>query len=300
MFSNVSGTIAADVANNGTFTLSYPVRQVVGTVTNAGTFQNGVRHKLLLGQANVDSPVKFSLAFGASNITVTNKSGATWLAGTPYTFQLEWSGEVQLFDAFTGTALLDSVQSFLVQVTLGAPAALNATAILNAVAVPAISTNVLAATYVFDAPRAVQLVTSNAGNTTNIITVLGTDIYGQTMSEALTCNGVTIVTGNKAFNKITSITSSVIITGTINVGTTDKLGLPVMLPSAGLIIKELIGGVLATAGTTVVGVQTSGGSTTTTGDVRGTYIPNSATNGTNAYQLILSLPDPGYIGMAQA
>lgn len=300
MFSNVTGTLAADVLNNGTFTISYPASQRVGAVTNAGTFQNGVRHRLLLGQAFLDSPVKFSLSFGASNITVTNKSGGTWAAGTAFTFQLEWPGEVQLFDAFTSQALIDTVSGFLVHVTLGSPAALSASAVLSSTPVPTIATNVLAATVVLDVPRAVQILTSNAGNTTNVITVTGVDVYNQAMTEAITCNGATAVLGKKAFSKVTSIVSSVVLIGNLVVGTTDILGLPVMLPSGGLILKELIGGVQATAGTTVVAAQTSGGSTSTTGDPRGTYVPNSATNGANAYQLILCLPDPGYIGMPQA
>lgn len=49
--------------------------------------------------------------------------------------------------------------------------------------------------------------------------------------------------------------------------------------------------VQGTNGVLVPGIRTGGGSTTTTGDVRGTYKPFTACNGTNVYQLLVINPD---------
>jgi hypothetical protein len=54
-----------------------------------------------------------------------------------------------------------------------------------------------------------------------------------------------------------------------------------------------------TNGTFVTGLTTAGGSTATTGDVRGTYAPPVAANGSHVFQLLMSLADPGHRGPAQ-
>ena len=48
------------------------------------------------------------------------------------------------------------------------------------------------------------------------------------------------------------------------------------------------------------GIQTSGGSTTTTGDIRGTFCPPVAADGDIVFELFIALPDAGYTGIAQA
>ena len=40
--------------------------------------------------------------------------------------------------------------------------------------------------------------------------------------------------------------------------------------------------------------------TATTGDVRGTYDPNAACDGDKVFQLLVTLPNPGYKGIPQA
>ena len=139
---------------------------------------------------------------------------------------------------------------------------------------------------------------SNAGDTTQTVTVVSQDEYGVTMSEAKALNGTTPVLGTKAHSKITSIKSSGALAGTLSVGFTDVLGLPVFLPSTALILKELQDGAAAAAGTPVAGATSK--ATTTTGDVRGTYTPNAATDGSKGYRLVVSLADPGFKGVTQA
>lgn len=71
-------TLAAAVADEGTFTVAYPsgYNQAALTGTTGG--------EVLVGENDVweqDDP-GFAFAFGASNITVTNDTGATLAAGT--------------------------------------------------------------------------------------------------------------------------------------------------------------------------------------------------------------------------
>lgn len=102
--------------------------------------------------------------------------------------------------------------------------------------------------------------------------------------------------GKKAFKTITSVVPSANITGA-TVGSGDVLGLPVYLGEAGDILAELEDGAAATAGTVVAGDDTD--PTATTGDVRGTYDPNSAMDGATKIDLVCALPDPKYKGLSQ-
>lgn len=84
----VEGVLAAAVANGGTFTIANPTgfSPIIAQPTGNKLFVNQT-------QATV------AFAFGASVITVTNNSGATWPAGS------EWYLELQLPDGeyYVGT-----------------------------------------------------------------------------------------------------------------------------------------------------------------------------------------------------
>jgi hypothetical protein len=54
-----------------------------------------------------------------------------------------------------------------------------------------------------------------------------------------------------------------------------------------------------TTGILASGIRTSNGSTATTGDVRGTFLPPIACNGSRVFQLAAMLPDPAYLGIDQ-
>lgn len=84
------------------------------------------------------------------------------------------------------------------------------------------------------------------------------------------------------------------------VGTNNVLGLPTFLPGTGFVLRELQDDAAPTAGTIVAGVTTAGGSTATTGDVRGTYTPNATPDGAKRFALICALLEPEFLGMAQA
>ena len=142
-----------------------------------------------------------------------------------------------------------------------------------------------------DCPRAVST-TTGAGTPTSVnITVSGYDYYGQAMSEVIATGTAasTTVNGKKAFYQISSVVSSGASVVTIAVGTTDILGAPLRITDRGYVCRAGWDNTLAEdAGTmTVAATQTA---TTTTGDVRGTYLPSSAADGVKRLVMEIALP----------
>jgi hypothetical protein len=134
-----------------------------------------------------------------------------------------------------------------------------------------------------DVPRAVQLTTASGTIVTSrTITVSGYDYYGQAMSEAIatgtTSSAVANVAGKKAFFQITSISISGALPVAITVGTTDVLGIPVRVTNVAYVASVKSNNTLAQDAGTFVAADTAT-ATTTTGDVRGTYAPATASNG---------------------
>ena len=115
------------------------------------------------------------------------------------------------------------------------------------------------------------------------ITVSGYDYYGQPMTEAITSSGVvsTAVNGKKAFYQVTSIANTGATGATLTVGTTDIIGLPVRVVDAGYLVGLGWANASTRATGTFVTADTTNPATSTTGDVRGTFVTSSATNGTS-------------------
>jgi hypothetical protein len=142
-----------------------------------------------------------------------------------------------------------------------------------------------------DVPRAVATTTGAGTPTTRNVTISGYDVYGQPMSEVIATGTVesTTVNGKKAFFQISSITISGSPVVTVAVGTTDILGAPVRITNAGYIARAGWDNTLAEdAGTFVAAVTTA--ATTTSGDVRGTYVPSSAPDGAKRLVVGVLLP----------
>lgn len=192
-------------------------------------------------------------------------------------------------------------------ISLGAPAAASATSVAAAQAVVgagnatingALATAGVATT---DVPRNLQIVSSNAGDTTQTVTATGKDVYGQTMTELIALNGTTPVLGVKAFKSISQLAVSAALVGNLSVGTGGKLGLPYR-PVVGGFVRGRLNEDTADAGTYVAPIRTT--STTTTVDVRGTYAPAGALNGANVYTVVFASAngpeDVDAYGIAQA
>lgn len=142
-----------------------------------------------------------------------------------------------------------------------------------------------------DCPRAVSITIGAGTITDTAVTVSGLDVYGQSMSEVIQTGTTqsTTVNGKKAFFQVTQVAVAGDCGGTIAVGTTDILGSPVRITDAGYIARSGWAGALADdAGTFVAAVTTT--ATTTSGDVRGTYVPSSASNGTRRLVFGILLP----------
>lgn len=130
-----------------------------------------------------------------------------------------------------------------------------------------------------DVARGIIVDSSGAGDVTQTVTIVGTDIAGEVITEDIALNGITAVPGLKAFKTVTSISVDIVMAGNLDVGTTDVLGLDVRLLNAYDTLHTLVGSTgAADAGTLVLADQTSP-VTNTTGDRRGTYDPAVALDG---------------------
>lgn len=289
----ISSTLGADVLNGGTFTFGYPAGR------QAGDYVSGRDHKISFANTGVIAALAglISFAFGASLITVTNSTGATFPAGTPFVAELDRFG----YDANNVPQVADPYQMttlWPVRHNLGIPATAVATLIAASQSIGAAglallngSGTLVNGAIVFDVPRNVV----GAWTGASVITITGTDVFGKVLREN-SASG-TAHTGKKAFKTITSIVSSAAIT-LATFGSGVVLGLNNFIPAVGYVLKELQDGVAAVAGTVVAGVDTV--ATALTGDIRGTYTPNSAPNGVLSFQLITLLGDPsGNVGRPQ-
>lgn len=290
----INGVLSGSVANAATFTVNYP------TGTDAGAFTGSVKHALVINQNVYTAPTGFSVSFGASNITITNSTGATLAAASPYILQLETAGSRPYVDTESGFKPVATTETKELLVSLGSPLTADADGISASQAVTVATTplavidGALAASGVATLDGAAGRNVVAAWTNTAVLTVTGTDVYGNVLKES-SASG-TSFTGKKAFKTVTSVSLSANVTG-LTVGTGTVLGSPVFISGTGYVLRELQDNVTAVAGTVVAGVTSA--ATATSGDVRGTYAPNSAPNGSRSYQLIVLSPDAGYAGVPQ-
>jgi hypothetical protein len=289
--------VSSAVATNGTFTVAYPAG------TDSGMFTGTRGHRMFAAglQVYFENITGFTLSFGASNITVTYKGTTPIPAGSRVQLQLDGLGMDNANRYDPKMATKRTVIAPVAIVSLGAPDTADADGYVvsqNLTAAGVFSVNTTAAAAiaaaalvgVADVPRNVVAAWTN----TAVITVTGTDEYGNVVRES-SASGTTFA-GKKAFKTITGISVSADVTG-LTVGTGDVLGLPFRLPGTGHVMRELQDGAAATAGTTVAAVDSA--ATATTGDVRGTYDPNAACDGSKSFQLVVLSADPTDLGVSQ-
>ena len=137
-----------------------------------------------------------------------------------------------------------------------------------------------------DLPRALKV---NCSTTARAFTVSGYDYYGQAMTETITVAvAATAVTGKKAFFQISGATIAGSATVVV-IGTSDVLGLPVRVFNVGYVVSVKSNSTLANDAGTFVAADTTV-ATATTGDVRGTYVPTTTSDGTVRTVMTISLP----------
>lgn len=126
--------------------------------------------------------------------------------------------------------------------------------------------------------RAVS-VTGVASGTGGDVLISGYDIYGYAQSELITVGaGANTVNGKKAFKAIVSAVPQFTDAHTYSVGTTDIFGFPLFASS--FYDQEIQWNNAAITATTGFTAGDDTAPTTTTGDVRGTYAVQSASDGT--------------------
>lgn len=133
----------------------------------------------------------------------------------------------------------------------------------------------------FDIPRNVVA----AWTGTAIVTVTGTDYYGQIQTES-SASG-TSFTGKKAFATVTGILTNANVTA-FTAGSGSVLGLPFRIVSGCFFAPTFAEA--ADAGTVVLGDNTNP-ATATSGDVRGTYAAAGTLNGSSQLAALLKVAD---------
>lgn len=195
------------------------------------------------------------------------------------------------------------VTEAVVQVYSVVPLVLNATNIATAQTLAAAGALALAAgtgttfgTYKgvpavkLDLARCVTL-TGVGGTVAVSFTVSGYDVYGQAMTQTLTGPaGATTVTTTKAFFYVTSVVGAGATTNTVSAGTSDVMGLPYAITAFGHLGSINYNNAVVTASTGFVAAVTTTASATT-GDVRGTYALQSASDGTKRLVAWMYIPD---------
>lgn len=236
MFTVITTTLADAVATNGTFAVGYPAGK------SSASYVGAHAHKLSALQTIYNAPASFTLAFGASSITVTYLGATTLPAGTLVTLQVDQLGTD---DRQPEKALVNDRigKAPLMLLDLGAPLTADADGVSASQTVTGAGTAFLIngalalnGVVTLDTPRNIVAAWTN----TAVLTIAGTDVDGNTVVEK-SASG-TSHTGKKAFKTVTSVTTSATVTGA-TVGTGVVLGLPVYLPDASAIVAELESGV---------------------------------------------------------
>ena len=300
MFKVVSKTLSGDLAASATTTFSYPAS------TDEDSYSSWGHKAVAIGNV-MSSPGDFTLTFGSASVTFTYASGKTTIpAGSVLTLQMNLPGEDRQ-ETPKLTVDHDHVSLMsLLRVDLGSPLTADPNGIYESAAITAAAP--ITGSLLLDAAA---LVSGNVGllgvgagaapfgrnivaawTTTSVMTVTGTDYLGNTIVES--SGSGTTMTGKKAFFTVTKIAVSINVTAATG-GTAQVVGLPVFIEGVDEWVTELQDGTTATAGVFVAGISTA--ATATTGDVRGTYVPNSTLNGALHFVLYMAISDPAYTGL---
>lgn len=138
-------------------------------------------------------------------------------------------------------------------------------------------------------PRNVTI--TSVGNDAGItFTVTGTDQYGDPLVEQITGPNATLAAGKKAFKTVTKIATSGASAGNVTAGWADVIGLPYRAKVREQVMQIWFNGSSDAATVVLADTNTA---TATTGDVRGTVDPSTATDGAKRLVVYLAVPDHG-------
>jgi hypothetical protein len=215
-----------------------------------------------------------STASTASSTTITANTNAPFDNPSPMSVGVGPLGRIYVWDIVPQALVANNIAA------TQTPAAAGSLTLTAGTSVRSVTTAGGATVLQLDCPRAVSVTTGAGSPTSRNFTVSGYDYYGQAMSEVIasSASASTAVNGKKAFYQITGITVSGGTVVAITVGTTDILGLPVRVFNVSYVASVKSNNTLAQDAGTFVAADTAT-ATTTTGDVRGTYTPATASNG---------------------
>lgn len=140
-----------------------------------------------------------------------------------------------------------------------------------------------------DVPRNIIAVSASGTDSTQTLTYTGTDVYGVPLVETVTLTGTTTVQGLKAFKTVSQVAVSAATVGALIVGSGDKFGVPYRINKKGSLQAFWDATWNDGSGTTTLAVTST--ATATTGDVRGTYLPATASDGTRTLALWVYMDD---------
>ena len=140
-------------------------------------------------------------------------------------------------------------------------------------------------------------IASVGNDTTATFLVSGYDIYGYPMTERITGANAATAVGKKAFKYVSSVVPAGTLSGSnVSVGQGDTYGYPLLLPTFAYTDIIWAGSWITSSATgTFTNPDVTNPATSLTGDVRGTYKPASASNGTNRLTMFGTLA-PGNLG----
>jgi hypothetical protein len=210
----------------------------------------------------------------ASSTTITGHTNVPLDNPSPMSLGIGPLGRIYVWDIVPQALIANNIAA------TQTPAAAGSLTLTAGTSVKSVVTTAGQTVLQLDCPRAVGVTTGAGSPVSANFTVSGYDYYGQPMSEVIasSASASTKVNGKKAFFQITGITVSGGTTVAITVGTTDVLGLPVRVFNVSYVASVKSNNALAQDAGTFVAADTAT-ATTTTGDVRGTYTPATASNG---------------------
>jgi hypothetical protein len=286
-FQIVEHTLAAELGDGDTETVNYP------SGYSQGDFRNAYQHVISYNGDQFYAPQDFTIALNASNFTITWDHSLTIPSGENIRVQLDQPGTNEGRVLYDGVEIPGAVEAKTLRIELGSPIAADADGLVASVTPAAGGVQSLTLlTETLDVPRNVT-VTSAGDDSGRTFTVTGTDVYGKPVVEAITGANAGAAAGAKAFATVTSITTDDDTAGAITAGWGDVLGLPVFIAATGDVQRYEDGSAVSN-GTLTAGVTDK--PTATTGDVRGTWAPNTSPDGDVAFTVDVTTVNPGYTG----
>ena len=303
----IAQTLVTDLADAATLVFNLPT----GFSSNSMLLSN--RHEMDISGTLLTAPEDFTIAFGATTATITNRTGTTFRTGQAAELRIDVDGDQMAMkdNADTNQRVpLTSTPVTLVKIDIGTPlvadvdgiASEKITTASNATGSFIILTPISSGGFDMDSPtgRNVTVDSDNVGDTTQTIRVTGLDTLGNEVTEDIALSGTTAVAGKKAFSLVLSarslLTSAlptetpVDTAGVVVIGFGGVFGLTSRLNNeAHQIQDEFLDDTSVVTGTFVVGSLVP--ETPTSPDVRGTFSPATVANGSNTYTLYMRVVD---------